>query len=343
MIEIIGTIGLEATAQAVREGLEASGENVEIYIDSPGGDVVESNAISLAISEYTLKHGEKKYSCIVGSLCASASANILAKLPSAFVVKAYKDSLIMYHSCSGIVEGTPEQLKDFGTMMTLVNEAVIRELITKTTLPISEIKSAFCTGRELWLDGTKAKECGLVAELIDAQPDIHDFECNDGTKKVLALVAKYKSKLEKTMEEENKEIEVVETTLPETPEAPAEAPVEAPAETELEKEEIKEEIKEELNEAPEEDWEAKAKALEAECGELKKELEALKALVAKYTPTVPAGKTTVTAKADWLTMVKELNAKHLTEQAYASEYIALKKAHENEFKAFMQAHSSRKF
>lgn len=346
MINLIGTIGLEATASEIRNGLEATSEVVELYIDSPGGDVVEANAISLALSEYALTHAEKQYVCIIGSLCASAAANIVAKLPSAYTIKAYKDSLIMYHSCSAIVEGTPEQLKDFGAMMNLVNESVIRELMTKTNLPIDEIKSAFCTGRELWLDGTKAKACGLVSELIDAEPDMHEFKFNEGTRKVLELVAKYKTKLEKPMEEEDKiETTVEETTLP-APEEPIVETVEAPvAETELEKKEIEEEVKEELNEPSPEvevDWEAKCGELEAECGELKKELEALKALVAKYQPTVPAGKT-VAPKADWLSMVRELNAKHLNETAYANEYIALKKAHEPEFRAFMQAHSTRKF
>lgn len=333
MINIVGTIGIEATAQAVREGLEATGASVDLYIDSPGGDVIESNGISLAIAEYALAHPEKQYTCTVGTLCASASANILAKLPTAFKIKAYKDTLIMYHSCSGVFEGNPQQLKDFSVMMEIVNEAVIRELSTKTTLKIEDIKSAFASGREMWLDGRKAVECGLVDELIDAQPQEITFESASSTRQVLALVAEYKHKhLEANKMDEEKET-TVEATAEEV----------KPETTELEKEEIKEEVAEELEEKPEVeeiDWEAKATALEAECGELKKELEALKALVAKYTPTAtPTASKTV--KADWLGMVRELNARHLPEQEYAKEYKALKDAHLPEFKAFMESRTIR--
>jgi ATP-dependent protease ClpP protease subunit len=133
MIDLIGVIGMDVLSANVRMGLEETGDEVELYIDSPGGDVVESNAISLALSEYALKHPEKRYTCVLGSLVASAAANIVAKLPACYTVKAYTDTLLMYHSCSAMVDGNPDQLRDYATMMQLVNEQVIRSLMTKTT------------------------------------------------------------------------------------------------------------------------------------------------------------------------------------------------------------------
>ena len=336
VISIIGSIGEEVIAQEVRDGLESSDNVVELYIDSPGGDVIESNAMSLAISKYALSHPEKEYVCTLGSLCASAAANIVAKLPGCFRVRAYKDTLVMYHSCTGVVEGNPEQLLDYSVMMRLVNDTVARELGRKTTIPVSEIQSAFMTGRELWLDGRQALEVGLVSELVDAEPEKVVFKDNAGTRQVLALVATYKQKhLEEIkMEEEKKEV-IAEAQ----PEATAEATAEVTAETEVEKTEIEKEIEKEEDTPPEVDWEAKCGELRQECDELKKEVEALKALVAKYQPT--AKPQTAAPKADWLTMVRELNAKHLPEAEYAKEYVALKKSHETEFKAFMGAHTVR--
>ena len=335
-IDIIGTIGVEATAQLVRAGLDASADTVELYIDSPGGDVIESNAISLALAEHALQHPEKSYVCTLGSLCASAAANILAKLPSCYKIRAYRDTLIMYHSCSGVFEGNPDQLRDYGVMMQLVNEAVISALSARTNLGMETIRSAFCSGRELWLDGAKAQECGLVAELIDAEPDIHLYANDARTARVLALVAEYKNKHpEASMAEEEKKEEVAtEEVVKETPPA-----VEAENE-ELVKEEIAEEVAKELNEEPEVDWEAKCGELRQECDELKKEVEALKALVAKYSPSATAS-AQKTVKADWLAMVRELNAKHLPEQEYAREYVALKASHKPEFEAFMKQHTKR--
>ena len=144
-----------------------------------------------------------------------------------------------------------------------------------------------------------------------------------------------KAKVEEPAEEEKKE-EMVET--PPTAEGTPEEPVSE--ETELEKEEIAEEVKEEKEEAPEVDWEAECTKLRQECDDLQKEVEALKALVAKYQPSAtPAAQKP--AKADWLTMVRELNSKHLPEQEYARAYVALKAEHKPEFDAFMKQHSKR--
>lgn len=340
-VNIIGAIGEDVIAQTIRDELKAAGDEVAIYIDSPGGDVIESNAISLAIAEYALANPGKTYTCIIGSLCASAAANILAKLPTAFSVKAYKDSLIMFHSCSGIVEGGPEQLKDFSMMMELVNENVIRELSSKTSLGIAEIKGAFSAGRELWLDAYKAKDVGLVDEIIGEAPALMKYTENASTAKVLALVAKYKSeanamaKAEIEVEKQETDPVIAEVEVEENPVADEAA--------EVEKEALEEAIEKELEEKPEVDIDAiKAECdeLKAENEQLKTEIEGLKALIAKYRPAAKAS-TKPAVKADWLTMVKELNAKHLGSAEYDKAYVKLKAEHKAAFDDFMKNHSIR--
>lgn len=330
-IEIAGTIGFEAMAADVRAALDASDGTVELYIDSPGGDVLESNAMSLAISEYALKHPEKTYTATLGSLCASAAANILAKLPACFAVRAYSDTLIMYHSCNGLFEGGPQQLKDYAVMMELVNEGVIRALTQKTTLSIEEIKGAFEGGRELWLDAQKAKECGLVGEIIGQPSALARYTETGTVKQILSLVAQYKQhKLEAKMAEENKEPTAEEEVVVTTEEKPAEEIREG----------IEKEVEKELDTPPEVDWQAECEKLRGECDELKKELDALKALVAKYTPTAKP-QAQPQPKTDWLTMLHALNERKLTDVEYAMEYGRLKAEHKAEFDAFMQAHSIR--
>ena len=341
-INIIGAIGEDVLAQTIRDELKAAGEEVALYIDSPGGDVIESNAISLAIAEYALANPGKNYTCIIGSLCASAAANILAKLPTAFTVKAYKDSLIMFHSCSGIVEGGPEQLKDFSMMMELVNENVIRELSSKTSLGIAEIKGAFSAGRELWLDGYKAKDVGLVNEIIGEAPALMKYTENASTAKVLALVAKYKNNLEANAMAEIEEVEKQETD-PVIAEVEVEENPVADEAAEVEKEALEEAIEKELDEKPEVDIDAiKAECdeLKAENEELKTEIEGLKALIAKYRPAAKAS-TKPAVKTDWLTLVKALNEKHLGSAEYDKAYIQLKAENKAAFDAFMQNHSIR--
>ena len=342
MIEIIGTIGMDVFAQVFRQDLEETGDAVEIYVDSPGGDVVESNAMSLAVAEYALKHPEKQYTCVLGSLVASAAANFVSKLPACFKIKAYSDTLAMFHSCSAMVDGTPEQLRDFATMMSLVNENVIRSLMTRTTLPAEEIKTAFAGGRELWLDGKALKDCGLVDELIDAVPAMHAYGENEVSGRILRLVAQYKHrKMEaNAMNEEDKtEItaEVTEETAPVAEEVIEEAKAEVAEET---KEEIKEEVAEELEEKPAEDWEAKCGKLQAECDKLKAELEGLKAVMAKYTPSAKPEQKPA-ERQDWMGLVRALNKQGLSEIEYDKAYIKMKAEHQAEFNAFMKQHSVR--
>ena len=341
-LKIVGTIGEDVHAAEVREALNSADGDITLYLDSPGGDVIESNAISLAIAEYALANPGKTYTCIIGSLCASAAANILAKLPTAFQVKAYKDSLIMFHSCSGIVEGGPQQLKDFSMMMDLVNENVIRELSSKTSLGIAEIKGAFSAGRELWLDAYKAKDVGLVNEIIGEAPALMKYTENASTAKVLALVAKHKSeanamaKAEIEVEKQETDPVIAEVEVEENPVADEAAEV-------IEKEAVEEAIEKELEEKPEVDIDA----LKAECDELKAEndalkteIEGLKALIAKYRPAAKAS-TKPAVKADWLTMVKALNEKHLGSAEYDKEYVKLKAEHKAAFDDFMKNHSIR--
>lgn len=335
MIRITGTIGIDTTAQEVREALAANEGDLELYIDSPGGDVMESNGISLAVAEYAVAHPGAKYTCTLGSLVASAAANILAKLPTCFEVLAYRDTLIMYHSCAGIVEGNPEQLRDYSVMMQLVNEAVINALASKTTLAIADIKAAFSSGRELWLDGSEALRCGLVASLIDAAPEQLQYTVNASSRQVLALVAIHKNKhMEAKMNEEENKPTAEEETAPTVTEPVAEG-------EELVKEEIAEEVREELTEPAEEtDWQAECDKLKAENDELKKELESLKALVAKYQPSAKPTRAAA-PKADWLTLLRSLNALKLPEAEYAKRYTELKAKHKSEFDAFMKAHQAR--
>ena len=334
-IEIIGTIGVDVLASTVREQLAAAGDEICIYIDSPGGDVIESNAISLAIAEYVIRNPQKTYTCTLGSLTASAAANILAKLPDAVSVNAYKDSLIMYHSCSGIVEGTPQQLRDVSMMMSLVNEAVIRELTTKTTLPVDEVKAALCGSGELWLDAKKALAVGLIDGIIGEDADVLKYTENNETRAVLALVAQYKRNkgVNATMDEKKETDQVIEEIELETEAKPEE----------IEKKDIIEEVEKEIEEKPEVDIDAikaECEELKAENEQLKKEIEGLKALVAKYRPSVKAS-TKAAPKADWASLVRELNAKHLNSKDYDREYLKLKAENKNAFDAFMQGHSIR--
>lgn len=320
-----------------------------------------SNTMSTMIAEWCLANPKAKCTCVIGGLCASAAANIVAKLPANFTVSCHEDSLIMYHSAYAMVVGGPDALRDNATLMDLVNSVVIDKLLSKTTLDETRIRTAFKEGREMWLDGKEAVACGLANEIRGGQAETtvitatFNNNMNAEAYKYAACVTNtIKAKLEAHMAEENKPT-VEETETKAEAEVTQEAKAEVKSEAvEPEEEEAKAECGEDETKAecgdedepkaedteetePEEDEEMKA--LKAENASLKAEVENLKAIVAKYTPT--ATPTAKAVKADWLTLVKELNAKHLPEQAYAQAYSRLKAEHKEEFTVFMSQHTVR--
>ena len=146
------------------------------------------------------------------------------------------------------------------------------------------------------------------------------------------------------MAEDEKKPEVDETEAP-AAEATAEATPQAECgdDTEDKKPEACDDApKAECGDEEKPEANAEMEALKAENESLKAEIESLKALVAKYQSTAKATAAPA-VKQDWMAMVRELNAKHLPEQAYAKEYVALKQAHKAEFDEFMAKHSTRVF
>lgn len=342
------------SAETFVSTLNSTDEDVEIEIDSVGGSVYGSRAMSFAIAKWVLEHPDKGIHVQIGSLCASAAFNLVVALPKSCKVTAYSNSLLMAHSCAGGAMGNPEDLRSTADEMDKINQTVIDGLMMKTTLPVKQIKEAFLAGHEMWLTGKEAQECGLVDELDNGMV-FEGFTACISSKyaseyNIEQIVATYRQKKETIMDnEENKTIIAEEnqtvitaeaTENEETTEETAEAEnTEETEETTAEETEETEETQECEDEektalkAQNDELTAKVTALEAEISELKATIE-------KYKPTAKASAKPA-EKTDWLTMVKELNNKHLPEQEYTKAYIAMKKDHEAEFTAFMKSHTSR--
>lgn len=345
--------GLTGANQFVK-ALEETDDDVNIYINSPGGSVYGSREMGFALSKWCLAHPNRAVSVELGSLCASAAFNFVVALPRSCAVTAHSNSLLMAHSCSGGAIGNPEDLRSTAEEMDKINETVQNGLMMKTTLPVKQIKEAFLAGHEMWLTGREAQECGLVNELVDecVMESFTALASNYATKYgIEQIVATYKQKQETIMEEENKENTIIaeENQTVITAEATeTEEPKETTAETENTEETTEEtaETTEETTEETQECEDEEKTALKAQNAELtdkiaalEAEISELKATIEKYKPTAKANKPS--EKADWLTLVKELNAKKLPEQEYAKAYIALKNDHNAEFKAFMESHTNR--
>ena len=328
--------------------LAECGDGIDLHIDSFGGDVLAANMIGNAIAAWCLEHPDAKCTCTVGSLAASAAANMLARLPKQFERKCFRDSLIMYHSAYGLICGGPEAMRDNAVMMDLVNDMAKNALKATTTLDAGRIDDAFREGRELWISGEEAKECGLVGELVDGTSGEIDFVSEDNKQYglVASAIKSYKTRKESIMAEvDEKKILAAKAEEEEKEDVP---PVDAEDDTEVDAacDDEKTDAKaEDVPEAPADE------DPDAECGddEVKQELEALKAevaalkaenesLKAKY--SVKATAKPVEPKKDFAQLVREL-PKGLSQDKYAEAYSKLKSEHREEFDEYMRSHQTR--
>jgi len=327
--------------------LNETDDDIEISIDSCGGSVYGSRQMTFALARWCLDHPNKAVTVQIGSLAASAAANFVVALPRSVKVTAYGHSLVMFHSCSGGAIGNPEDLRSTAEEMDAINESVQFGLLQKTTLPAKQIKEAFLAGHEMWLTGKECLDCGLVTELVDGVPEMSDFTACLSTKAaekydISQIVASYtKQKETIKMEEEVKDTIVAEET--ENQVITAEATTAETEETE-ETQATETEETEETEETQECDEEKEA--LKTANAELTAKITELEAKVAELTSTIekykPTAKSNAASKpAGWMELVRELNAKKMSETEYTEAYIALKNEHRAAFDEFMATHTKR--
>lgn len=150
--------------------IAATNDDLEIVLNSYGGDVFAGNSISNAISRWAADHPDRKLFITVDAIALSAAAVILAKAPERATCRAYRESLIMYHSAASICWGGPGAMKDCAAMMDKVNNGIRDILLAKTDIPRETIDEWLSEGRMGWLTGTEAKAHGLVSKLLDGIP-----------------------------------------------------------------------------------------------------------------------------------------------------------------------------
>lgn len=335
--------GLLAPCEEIAREVLICDDDLLLKINSYGGSVEGGTRISIALSDWLAFSGHSLTVEIEG-ICASAAANLVARLSPYAKIQAHPESAIMFHSAQGVCEGSPDQLRDTADRMESYNSVIKATLLKRTSLDKDTIDKWFSTGREGWMSGLDAKQCGLVDELLNdnfiGAPMLPPSDVEQKGWKYAAIAAiANKHKEMQAMDEkliEEKEVEVIEPATEE--EKPVEETVAEDPVVEEVVEELKDDEKKEDPIQAEEDDELVA--LRAENEELKKELEALKATCEKLTAGLKAKPQTKAVKKTFAELVREIPT-NLSESAYAARFTALKSEHKAEFEAWMDAHKRR--
>ena len=130
---------------------EANGEEIEVYINSPGGIIEAGSEIYTALREY---QGEIKIK-VVGQACSAASIIAMAGY-----CEMSPTALMMVHCVSSGARGNHADMEHMAEGLRTADDALSNAYTSKTGLSKKEILDMM--EKETWLTAEQAKEKGLV-------------------------------------------------------------------------------------------------------------------------------------------------------------------------------------
>ncbi|MBQ6103385.1 MAG: Clp protease ClpP, partial [Kiritimatiellae bacterium] len=153
--------GLATTSSSFTRSLreaEAAGEEIEVWINSPGGDVDAGNEMLAAFQSF------KGYKCVtVGGLAASMAANFVLQCGAR--VEVHENTRIMFHSAYADTCGGAGSLRDVADALDRINAPMIARL-KELGVPAERVDEGFAEGRAFWLDAQEAVKYGIAAKIV---------------------------------------------------------------------------------------------------------------------------------------------------------------------------------
>jgi len=161
--DLFGTLpaGLATSSASFTRSLreaEAAGEEIEVWINSPGGDVDAGNEMLAAFQSF------KGYKCVtVGGLAASMAANFVLQCGAR--VEVHENTRLMFHSAYAETVGGAGSHRDVADALDRFNAPMIARL-KELGVPSERVDEGFAEGRAFWLDAQEAVMYGIAAKIV---------------------------------------------------------------------------------------------------------------------------------------------------------------------------------
>lgn len=139
---------------------EAAGEDLEVEINSGGGDVIAGNEIYTALRMY-----RGKVDIIISGMAASAASYIA----TARRCEMSPVGIFMIHNASGGARGDYHAMDKESEILQTVNRAIATAYMDKTKMPLDDLLGLM--DKESWLTADKALEYGFVDAIIESQEE----------------------------------------------------------------------------------------------------------------------------------------------------------------------------
>ena len=153
----------DVTPKMFRDELESGTGDIEVWLDSPGGDVLAATQIYNMLKSYNGKVTVK-----IDSLAASA-ASVIAMAGDEVLMSPL--SLIMIHNPLTIAAGDVSDMQKAIDMLEEVKESILNAYELKSGL--SRTKISHLMDCETWLNAKKAVELGFADSIMFTENDTY--------------------------------------------------------------------------------------------------------------------------------------------------------------------------
>ena len=161
-LTIDGTIAEESwfdddvTPAVFREELESGSGDIEVYINSPGGDCIAASQIYTMLMEY-----QGNVTVKVDGMAASA-ASVIAMAGTEVLMAP--TSMMMIHNPMTLAMGNSDDMQKAIDMLDEVKESIINAYELKTGLSRNKISRLM--DDETWMNAKKAMELGFADGMV---------------------------------------------------------------------------------------------------------------------------------------------------------------------------------
>jgi len=161
-------VGDEITPQQFKSELVSGEGDIDIWINSPGGDCIAASQIYNMLMDY-----KGNVTIKIDGIAASA-ASVIAMAGT--TVKVSPTSLMMIHNPLTVAIGDSAEMKKAIQMLDEVKESIINAYELKTGQPRAKL-SKLMDG-ETWLNANKALELGFADEMLFEKNETQDDVMN---------------------------------------------------------------------------------------------------------------------------------------------------------------------
>ncbi|HBD01634.1 MAG TPA: peptidase [Lachnoclostridium sp.] len=134
---------------------EANGEEIEVEINSPGGNIFAGSEIYTALRSYK---GNKKIR-IVG--LAGSAASVIAEAGESEISPT---AMYMIHKVSSYASGNHKAMEHQSEVLKMADESIVNAYVDKTGMSKEELLSMM--DKETWLSAQQAVDYGFVDKVM---------------------------------------------------------------------------------------------------------------------------------------------------------------------------------